>query len=178
MSLARLAEQLQAGELSPSEAVAESLARIERIDGALNAFLFVRAEAALAEAAALERDPQRGPLYGVPIAVKDVIDVAGAPTTAASKILADNVPTVDATSVARLRGAGAVIVGKLNTHEFAWGATTTSSHFGPHTTRGITSGSAAGRAAAAAPRQRLISCPARSAPTPAARSASRPASAA
>jgi aspartyl-tRNA(Asn)/glutamyl-tRNA(Gln) amidotransferase subunit A len=131
MSLARLAEQLHAGELSPREAVAESLARIERVDGALNAFLFVRAEAALAEAAALERDPQRGPLYGVPIAVKDVIDVAGAPTTAASKILADNVPTADATSVTRLREAGAVIVGKLNTHEFAWGATTTSSHFGP-----------------------------------------------
>ena len=154
MSLARLAEQLQAGELSPSEAVAESLARIESLDGALNAFLFVRAEEALAEAAALERDPQRGPLYGVPIAVKDVIDVAGAPTTAASRILADNVPTVDATSVARLRAAGAVIVGKLNTHEFAFGATTTSPHFGPARNpwdhERICGGSSGGSGAAAA----------------------------
>ena len=131
MSVARLAERLRAGELSPREAVVESLERIERADGGLNSFLSVRAEEALAEAAELERLPERGPLYGVPVGVKDVIDVAGTPTTAASRILADNVPTADATSVGRLRRAGAVIVGKLNTHEFAWGATTTSTHFGP-----------------------------------------------
>jgi aspartyl-tRNA(Asn)/glutamyl-tRNA(Gln) amidotransferase subunit A len=93
-------------------------------------------------------------LYGVPIAVKDVIDVAGTPTTAASKVLAENVPAADATSVTRLREAGAVIVGKLNTHEFAWGATTTSSHFGaahnPWDHERICGGSSGGSGAATA----------------------------
>jgi aspartyl-tRNA(Asn)/glutamyl-tRNA(Gln) amidotransferase subunit A len=90
----------------------------------------VRAEEALAEADELERDG-RGPLWGVPVALKDVIDVAGTPTTAASKVLAGNVPADDAHVVARLRAAGAIILGKLNLHEFAYGATTTSRHFGP-----------------------------------------------
>ena len=103
MSLARLAERLRAGELSPREAVADSLARIERPDGALNAFLTRARRGGPRRGAELERLPERGPLYGVPIAVKDVIDVAGTPTTAALEILADNVPAADATSVARLR---------------------------------------------------------------------------
>ncbi len=127
MSLARLAEELKAGVLSPREAVQATLDRIERLDGKLNAYISVRAEEALAEAEA----PPRGPLYGVPVAVKDVIDVAGSRTTAASRILADNVAIRDATVVERLRAAGAIVVGKLNTHEFAFGAMTTSPHFGP-----------------------------------------------
>jgi aspartyl-tRNA(Asn)/glutamyl-tRNA(Gln) amidotransferase subunit A len=131
MSLADLARRLRAGELSPSEAVADCLARIEQFDEGVNAYITVRAEEALAEAEALERSSERGPLWGVPLAVKDVIDVAGARTTAASRILADNVAAHDATTVARLRAAGAVIAGKLNTHEFAYGAMTTSPHFGP-----------------------------------------------
>jgi aspartyl-tRNA(Asn)/glutamyl-tRNA(Gln) amidotransferase subunit A len=131
MSIAHLAGRIRARELSPREAVAESLARIERVDGVLNSFITVRGDEALAEAAELERRAERGPLHGVPVAVKDVIDVRGTPTTAASRILADNVPAGDATVVARLRRAGAVIVGKLNTHEFAFGATTASPHFGP-----------------------------------------------
>jgi aspartyl-tRNA(Asn)/glutamyl-tRNA(Gln) amidotransferase subunit A len=131
MSLADLARRLHGGELSPTEAVADCLERIERIDGFVNAYISVRAEEALAEAEALGRSSERGPLWGVPLAVKDVIDVAGTRTTAASKILADNVAPRDATVVARLRRAGAVIVGKLNTHEFAYGAMTTSPHFGP-----------------------------------------------
>jgi aspartyl-tRNA(Asn)/glutamyl-tRNA(Gln) amidotransferase subunit A len=129
--IAPLVARLRAGELSPREAVAESLERIERLDPALNAFLSVRGDEALDEAGALERAGERGPLYGVPVAVKDVIDVAGTRTTAASRILADNVAAADAEAVARLRRAGAVVVGKLNTHEFAFGATTTSPHFGP-----------------------------------------------
>lgn len=153
-SLARLADRLRAGELSPQEAVTDSLERIERLDPALNAFLSVRGDEALAEAAALERVSVRGPLHGVPVAVKDVIDVAGARTTAASRILADNVAAADATAVARLRRAGAVVVGKLNTHEFAFGATTTSTHFGPaHNpwdTERICGGSSGGSGAAAA----------------------------
>ena len=125
MSVAPLRERLAAGELSPREAVAAYLERIEA-NGGLNAYLAVRAEEALAEAD--EAPP--GPLHGVPVAVKDVIDVAGTPTTAASKVL-HRIAWADATSVARLRAAGAVVLGKLNTHEFAFGATTTSPAFGP-----------------------------------------------
>lgn len=131
MTLAELAGSLRAGELSPREAVSACLARIEELDPALNAFISVRAEQALEEAEALERAPERGPLHGVPVGVKDVIDVGGVRTTAASKILAGNVAARDSDAVAALRAAGAVVVGKLNTHEFAFGATTTSPHFGP-----------------------------------------------
>jgi len=150
VSLVLLAERLRVGELSPREAVDSYLGRIERLNPHLNAYITLRAEEALAEA---ESAP-RGPLYGVPLAVKDVIDVAGTPTTAASRILADNVPQHDADSVARLRAAGAVILGKLNTHEFAFGATTTSPHFGPArnpwSTDRICGGSSGGSGAAAA----------------------------
>jgi aspartyl-tRNA(Asn)/glutamyl-tRNA(Gln) amidotransferase subunit A len=131
MSLAALARRLRAGELSPVEAVSASLARIHAIDPHLNAFISVRADAALAEAAAAGRSTDRGPLWGVPLAVKDVIDVEGEATTAGSRILSGNVAAADAEAVARLRRAGAIVVGKLNTHEFAYGPTTTSEHFGP-----------------------------------------------
>jgi aspartyl-tRNA(Asn)/glutamyl-tRNA(Gln) amidotransferase subunit A len=154
LTLAALARRLRERKLSPVEAVTEALERIERLDPALNAFLSVRAEEALAEAAEIERTGSRGPLHGVPIAVKDVIDVAGARTTAASRILADSVADGDATVVARLRRAGAVVVGKLNTHEFAFGATTTSPHFGPARNpwdrERICGGSSGGSGAAAA----------------------------
>lgn len=150
MSLALLAQRLSAGELSPREAVESYLKRIERLDPHLNAYITLRAEEALAEA---ESAP-RGALYGVPLAVKDVIDVAGTPTTAASRILEDNIPQRDADSVARLRAAGAVILGKLNTHEFAFGATTTSPHLGPArnpwSTDRICGGSSGGSGAAVA----------------------------
>jgi aspartyl-tRNA(Asn)/glutamyl-tRNA(Gln) amidotransferase subunit A len=125
VSLARLVEGLRAREFSSREVVSVYLERIEA-NADLNAYISIRAEEALAEA---ERTPA-GPLHGVPVAVKDVIDVAGTTTTAASRILR-RIPPRDATAVARLRAAGAVVLGKLNTHEFAFGATTTSPHFGP-----------------------------------------------
>jgi aspartyl-tRNA(Asn)/glutamyl-tRNA(Gln) amidotransferase subunit A len=131
VSVAVLAERLRAGELSPREAVQSYLDRIGRIDREVNAYITVRAEEALAEAKSLERVHERGPLWGVPIAVKDVIDVADTRTTAASRILVDNVAAQDADTVERLERAGAVILGKLNMHEFAYGAMTTSPHFGP-----------------------------------------------
>jgi aspartyl-tRNA(Asn)/glutamyl-tRNA(Gln) amidotransferase subunit A len=144
----RLAERIRAGELTPREAVEEYLARIEA-HADLNAYITVREEA-LDEA---DEAPD-GPLHGLPVAVKDVIDVAGTRTTAGSKILSGNVPDRDATVVARLRAAGAVILGKLNTHEFAYGATTTSAHFGParnpHDPDRIAGGSSGGSGAAAA----------------------------
>lgn len=157
MSVARLAELLRAGELSPREAVQSYLDRIEALDGELNVYISVRAEEALAEAEALEhaaRSGSKGPLFGVPLAVKDVIDVAGVPTTAASRILAGNLPARDSTAVERLRAAGAVILGKLNTHEFAYGALTTSPHFGaahnPWSLERVCGGSSGGSGAAAA----------------------------
>jgi aspartyl-tRNA(Asn)/glutamyl-tRNA(Gln) amidotransferase subunit A len=152
VSVAALAAAIRRGELSPREAVADALERIERADRAYNSFITVRGEEALAEADALP--DATGPLHGVPLGVKDVIDVAGTRTTAASKVLADNVAVSDATVVERLRRAGAVIVGKLNTHEFAWGASTTSEAFGPARnpwdTERICGGSSGGSGAAVA----------------------------
>jgi aspartyl-tRNA(Asn)/glutamyl-tRNA(Gln) amidotransferase subunit A len=126
VSLTELVRRLRDGELSAREAVESYLARIDA-HAELNAYITVRAEEALAEADAA----QRGPLYGAPIALKDVIDVAGTRTTAASAILRDHVADRDAAVVERLRGAGAIVLGKLNLHEFAYGALTTSPHFGP-----------------------------------------------
>jgi len=152
VTIAELAAAIRRGELSPHEAVQAALDRIEREDGAYNSFLAVRGEESLAEADAL--GAPSGPLHGVPLAVKDVIDVAGTRTTAASKVLADNVATADAIVVARLRRAGAIIVGKLNTHEFAFGASTTSAAFGPARnpwdTERICGGSSGGSGAAVA----------------------------
>ena len=126
MSLAPLVARLRAREMSPREAVEACLGRIEaRRD--LNAYITVRSEEALLEADARAEPP----LYGAPIAVKDVIGIAGTRMTAASAILRDNVAARDAEVVARLRAAGAVVLGTLNLHEFAYGATTTSPHFGP-----------------------------------------------
>ncbi len=156
MSVAALADRIRAGELSARAAVEESLRRIAELDPELNAFISIRADEALAEADALDRGPSRGVLHGVPIAVKDVIDVAGARTTAASRILAENVARADAATVEALRAAGAVVVGKLNTHEFALGAMTTSPYFGPArnpwATDRICGGSSGGSGAAAAAR--------------------------
>jgi len=100
--------------------VADSLERIGALNPALNAFLYAQPQEAVAG----------GALRGLTVGIKDVIDVAGMPTTAASKFL-EVVPERDAESVARLRTAGAAIVGKTNTHEFAYGALTNSPHFGP-----------------------------------------------
>jgi aspartyl-tRNA(Asn)/glutamyl-tRNA(Gln) amidotransferase subunit A len=149
VSLARLVARLKARELSPREAVEHYLARIEQHRD-LNAYITVRADEARAEA----NSPAPGPLHGAPIAVKDVIDVAGTRMTAASAILADNVATADAEVVTRLRGAGAVILGTLNLHEFAFGALSTSPHFGPvrnpWSPEHVCGGSSGGSGAAAA----------------------------
>jgi aspartyl-tRNA(Asn)/glutamyl-tRNA(Gln) amidotransferase subunit A len=155
VSVLELVESIAAGHRTARDAVEESLRRIDGAAG-LNAFISVRAEQALTEADALDRGEPRGPLHGVPVAVKDVIDVAGERTTAASRILADHVAERDAAVVTALREAGAVVVGKLNTHEFAFGAMTTSPHFGPvrnpWDTSRICGGSSGGSGAAAAAR--------------------------
>src|SRR5581483_3192112 len=102
---------------------------------ALDAFITITAESALAEAhdleAAAQRGKWRGPLHGIPIALKDNIDTAGVRTTGASELFKDRVPTQDAEVARRLKKAGAVLLGKLNMHEFAYGPTSAVSYFGP-----------------------------------------------
>ena len=111
--------------LSPVELMQAHLARIEKLDPKLNAFIRLDAEAALEVARLAEAEASagrlRGPLHGVPVGIKDIIDVAGLPTTCHSRILEGNLATSDAVCVARLRQAGAIVVGKLSTHEFAIG---------------------------------------------------------
>ena len=159
MSLAALAGRLRGGELSPREAVEHYLARIEAHDATVNSYITVMGDEALAEADRLGRADQRarGPLWGVPVAVKDVIDVAGVTTTCGSHLTEGAAPAErDAATVAGLRRAGAIILGKLNTHEFAYGAMTTSPRFGPGhnpwSLERIVGGSSGGSGAAAAAR--------------------------
>lgn len=135
LTIERLAPRLAGGEVSPVELTDAYLDRIATRDGDLNAFIVVTAEDARQQAQAAEteirRGHYRGPLHGIPVALKDLFDVAGLPTTAGSRLFLDNVARTDAPSVARLRAAGAVFLGKLNMHEVAYGVTGDSSHFGP-----------------------------------------------
>jgi len=134
-SLAQAAEQIRRREISPVELVRECLEKIEQLNPSLNAFITVTAESALAQAKAAEREIQsgnwRGPLHGIPVGLKDLIDTAGVRTSAASAVFLDRVPTEDAEVVKKLRAAGAVIIGKQNLHEFAYGGSSLISHFGP-----------------------------------------------
>jgi len=134
LSLYEASRLVQKKSVSPVELTRSCLSRIERLNPKLNAFITVTAEQALAQARELENERQRGrwrgPLHGIPIALKDNIDTAGIRTTAASAVFADRIPTEDAEVVRRLKAAGAVILGKLNMHEFAYGTTSVFSHFG------------------------------------------------
>jgi len=120
-----------AGGRSVTEVVRRSLDAIEAGDGPLHAFNLVSRDAALARAAALDAAPENAPLRGVPFAVKDNICTRGIATTASSRILEDYAPPYDATVIARLAAAGAVLVGKTNCDEFAMGSSTENSAFGP-----------------------------------------------
>jgi aspartyl-tRNA(Asn)/glutamyl-tRNA(Gln) amidotransferase subunit A len=135
LTLEELSAVLREGQLSPIDVTQAYLARIDALDGPINAFITVTADQALAAARRCEeeiaRGAYRGPLHGVPVALKDLYDTAGIPTTGGSKIYAHRVPDEDSTVAARLRAAGAVLVGKTNLHEFAYGVTTDSSYFGP-----------------------------------------------
>ena len=134
-TLAGLARRLQSREVT-SEAVTEAcLANIAAKNGTLNAFITVLADDARRQARDADREiaagRYRGPLHGVPISLKDLMDLRGVPTTAASRVRAGHVALADAPSVARLREAGVVFVGKCNLHEFAFGTTNEDSAFGP-----------------------------------------------
>ena len=135
LSLKELSSLMRDRQVSPVEVTQAYLERIDALDETLNTYITVTREQALADARRCEgeilRGDYRGPLHGVSVALKDLYDTAGVRTTAASKIYAHRLPAEDATSVARLRAAGAVIIGKTNLHEFAYGVTTDSSYFGP-----------------------------------------------
>ena len=151
--LGEQARMVREGEASSVELVERALEGIDRLDGRVGAFVLVLAEQALAEAeerdAARRRGTVTGALHGVPVAVKDLIDVAGAVTGAGSPKLAGNLAAADAAVVARLRAAGAVVVGKTRTHEFAYGVVTPGT-VNPWDPRRIAGGSSGGSAAAVA----------------------------
>ena len=135
LSLAEASRLVRSREVSPVELTQACLDRIAALDAKLNAFITVTAEAALAQAreaeAAVQAGEWKGPLHGIPIGLKDLADTAGVRTTAASGLFKDRVPTQDAEVVRRLKVAGAVILGKLNMHEFAYGGSSVISYFGP-----------------------------------------------
>jgi len=158
LTLLEAAEQICIRKLSPVELTRESLANIHRLNPTLNAFITVTDELALAQARCAEEEitagNYRGPLHGIPFALKDNIDVAGVRATAGSNQYRERIPTEDAEIVKQLKLAGAVIVGKTNMHEFAFGGSGVVSAFGParnpwDSTR-ITGGSSSGSAAAVA----------------------------
>jgi Asp-tRNA(Asn)/Glu-tRNA(Gln) amidotransferase A subunit family amidase len=134
-TIAAIARQIQSRAVSPVELTEQALERIAQRDPLLNAFQLVLAERARAAAAHAEREiaagAYRGPLHGVPIAVKDLLALAGTPTTAGSKILADWVADADSAGVERMERAGAVIVGKTRMPEFAYSPGSNNPHYGP-----------------------------------------------
>jgi aspartyl-tRNA(Asn)/glutamyl-tRNA(Gln) amidotransferase subunit A len=157
-SIAHLAELISRHELSPVDVVEAHLQRIEALNPGLLAFLEVTAETARRQAKAAETEiiagRSRGPLHGIPYGAKDIFDTAGVRTTQGSSLFRDRVPADDAESVARLNRAGAVLLGKCHTHEFAAGGTTVNPHYGttrnPWNLARIAGGSSGGSAAALA----------------------------
>ena len=161
-----LAAAIRSGDVSPVEAVDDLLARIEASQPALNAFITVCADDARAAAAraadaacAVAKGGELGPLHGVPVSVKDLINTAGVRTTFGSRLMEDNVPGADAVAVARLKAAGAIVVGKTTTPEFAHKLLTDAPLFGTtrnpwnpdYTPGGSSGGSAAAVAAGLGP---------------------------
>jgi len=158
LSIAQQAAAIKARKISPVELTKAYLARIDALNGKVNAFVTPTPEIALKEAkaaeAAIRRGGWKGPLHGIPIGQKDLYRTKGVRTTCASKLLARHVPTEDATVVAQYKSAGTVLLGKLNTHEFAYGPTNAESAFGPSRnpwdTRRFSGGSSGGSGAAVA----------------------------
>ena len=157
-SVSALARRYRAGDVSPLEVTRQALDAAEREQPRLNTFISLLPESALQEAAESEARYRRGqplgPLDGVPVAVKDLIHMAGVPTTAASKVLAGFVPAEDAEVIRRLRAGGAVLLGKTNMHEFAFGPSGDVSYYGPtrnpYDLERIPGGSSSGSGAAVA----------------------------
>jgi Asp-tRNA(Asn)/Glu-tRNA(Gln) amidotransferase A subunit family amidase len=157
-TIRELSRKIRDRSISPVELTHDCLNRIEKLNPSLNAYITVTAESALDQARIAEREIYRGAylgtLHGIPIGIKDVIDVAGVRTTAASTLFKDRIPSEDAQVVRRLRCAGAIILGKQNLHEFAYGGSSLISYFGevhnPWNTAHIAGGSSGGGAASVA----------------------------
>jgi aspartyl-tRNA(Asn)/glutamyl-tRNA(Gln) amidotransferase subunit A len=134
LGIAQAAEQIRSRALSPLDLTRAYLDRIERQDAASRCYITVLRDEALAAAGLAEREAMqggyRGPLHGIPIALKDLIQTRGVRTTGGARILKDWVPDTDAAVAVRLRQAGAILLGKLNLHEFAFGPTGVNPHFG------------------------------------------------
>jgi aspartyl-tRNA(Asn)/glutamyl-tRNA(Gln) amidotransferase subunit A len=159
ITLAEAGELIRKRQLSPVELTIACLERIERLDPVLNCFITLTPDVAieqarLAEQALHSADFSPGPLHGIPIALKDLFDIAGILTTAGSTFFRERIPGLDAAVVARLKQAGGILLGKLNMHEIALGVTNVNPHFGacrnPWNTDRITGGSSGGSAAALA----------------------------
>jgi aspartyl-tRNA(Asn)/glutamyl-tRNA(Gln) amidotransferase subunit A len=160
LSIAEAAALIQRRALSPVELAEAHLERIAALDPALHAFITLTADEALAEAHIAEveigRGASRGPLHGIPLALKDLYETRGVRTTAGSSFLAEHIPYANAAAVEKLTAAGAVLLGKLNMHEWALGLTNDNPHYGacrnPWDTSRIPGGSSGGSAAALAAR--------------------------
>ncbi len=158
LSVAEASGEIAAGRLSPVELTRAYLDRIEAVEPRINAYITVTGDLAIERARQAEAEiasgRNRGPLHGIPIALKDLYETAGVPTTGGSKILAENVPDEDCPAAAKLAEAGAVLLGKLNMHEFAFGITNNNAHYGPArnpwNTDCVTGGSSGGSGAAMA----------------------------
>jgi aspartyl-tRNA(Asn)/glutamyl-tRNA(Gln) amidotransferase subunit A len=158
LTLTEASQRIHDRSVTPTQLTQAVLERISIYDPKVNSYITVMKEDALRQAAQLDQEQKagkfRGPLHGIPIAVKDNVDTAGVRTTAASEVFQTRVPAEDADIIVRLKAAGAIIVGKLNLHEFALGCTGDISYFGP--TRNpwsldrVTGGSSAGSGAAVA----------------------------
>src|SRR5580704_7779079 len=157
-TICELSRKIRDREISPVELTHQCLTLIEKLNPILNAYITVTAESALDRARQAEREVYRGlylgPLHGIPIGLKDIIDTAGVRTTAASALFKDRVPPEDAEVVRRLKAAGAILLGKQNLHEFAYGASSMVSYFGevrnPWNLEYIAGGSSGGSAASVA----------------------------
>jgi aspartyl-tRNA(Asn)/glutamyl-tRNA(Gln) amidotransferase subunit A len=158
LSISQVSEKIMNMEVSPLELVESCLTEIERINQKINAFVTVDnrevIKAAKIATKEIKSGNYRGPLHGIPIGVKDIIDTKGIRTTNGSAIFEKHIPQVDATVINRLKKAGAIIIGKTNTHEFAFGVTTNNPHYGstknPWNVKLIPGGSSGGSAAATA----------------------------
>jgi aspartyl-tRNA(Asn)/glutamyl-tRNA(Gln) amidotransferase subunit A len=158
MTIEQFGRRLRAGEITSVRATEDCLRRIEADNPRLNAFITVTVDEAMRQAHAADREladgNDRGPLHGVPISIKDLLDMRGLATTAASKVREGHIAERDAPTIAHLRMAGAVLVGKTNLHEFAFGTTNEDSAFGParnpHDPQRSPGGSSGGSAASVA----------------------------
>jgi aspartyl-tRNA(Asn)/glutamyl-tRNA(Gln) amidotransferase subunit A len=158
LTIRTASQKMRSGELSPRELVEAHLARIERLDGRLNCFITLTADQARREARQAEAELRggawRGPLHGIPLALKDLYETSGVRTTAGSLFFKDYIPQEDAVIVNKLKDAGAVLLGKLNMHEIALGLTNVNPHFGachnPWDLERVPGGSSGGSAAALA----------------------------